>query len=179
MTKTAATYGNGLYELAADENICDEILPEVNAVDKLFKDNPDYIRVLKEPSIPKKERLKLIDDAFSGKIHEYLLNFIKILFEKDYIGEYSGCARQFVIRYNKDNRISEAWVTSAIELDQSQKELLTEKLEKITGKNIQLINTVDESIVAGLKVEIDGIQYDGSAFGRLKKIRSNVSDIIL
>ncbi|MDO4939379.1 MAG: ATP synthase F1 subunit delta [Lachnospiraceae bacterium] len=179
MTKTAAAYGNGLYELAAEENICDEILSEVGAVDKILRDNPDYLRILSENSIPKQERFKLIDDAFSGKINKYLLNFMKILFEKGYIRDFSGCARQYVIRYNEANGISEAVVTSAVELDELQKEALIRKLETISGRKIILKERIDRSIVAGLKVEMDGIQYDGSASGRLKTIRKNVSDIIV
>ena len=177
MTDTAAVYGNSLFELAEEEGITDVIMPEIDTVDRLFRDNPDYIRVLREPSISKKDRLKLIDEAFSGRINRYLLNFLKILCENDYAGELPGCAAQFRSRYNEANDISEARVTSAVKLDETQREALISRLESMSGRKIILKEKVDAKIVAGLKVELDGKEFDGTAAGRIKAIRKRVSDI--
>ena len=51
----------------------------------LLEENPDYYSLLAEPSIPKKERLSLLDQAFATELQPYLLNFLKLLF-----GEGSG-----------------------------------------------------------------------------------------
>ena len=179
MTSTAEIYGDSLYDLAVEENIADTLLSEIHDVDGLFRENPDYLRILREPSIAKTDRLKLIDDAFSGKIHTYLLNFIKILCGNGTVDEFSSCAKRFTGRYNDANGISEAKVTSAVELSDNQKEGLRKKLEEISGRKIILIERVDKNMLAGLKVEIDGKQYDGTASGRIKTIRKQVSDIIV
>ena len=39
--------------------------------------SPDYIRLLQEPSIPRKTRLGLIDKAFGAQADEYLGEFFK------------------------------------------------------------------------------------------------------
>ncbi len=179
MTSTAEIYGDSLYALAEEENIADALLSEINDVDAIIKANPDYLRILREPSIAKTDRLKLIDEAFSGKIHTYLLNFIKILCENGTINELPSCVRQFTKRYNEANGISEAYVTSAVELSDDQKESLRRKLEDISGRKIILIEKVDINTVAGLKVELDGKQFDGTVSRRIKTIRKQVSDIIV
>ncbi len=179
MTKTAVTYGDSLYELAEEEKITDVIFSEMKMADEVFRENPDYIRILREPSIAKKDRLKLIDEAFSEKVHMYLLSFMKILVENDYIGEFSGCMREFARRYNLANGISEALVTSAVRLDENQKKALVVKLEKISGKKVILKEKIDERSIAGLKVEMDGKQYDGTVSGRIRSIEKKVSDIIV
>ena len=82
MTETAKMYGGSLYDLAAEEGLEPRILGELDEVQQLLKQNPDYLRLLSTPSIPKKERCGLLDEALRGQVHLYVLNFLKILCEK-------------------------------------------------------------------------------------------------
>ena len=84
MTETARVYGGSLYELAAEEHLEEEILSEMKEIRALFRENPEYPRLLSEPSIPRKERIGLIDAAFGSQAEPYLVNFIKLLCEKKY-----------------------------------------------------------------------------------------------
>ena len=63
MTETARMYGGSLYDLAAEEGLETRILGELDEVQQLLKQNPDYLRLLSTPSIPKKERCGLLDEA--------------------------------------------------------------------------------------------------------------------
>ena len=60
MNQSSALYGKSFYDLAKEEKITKEVLEEMELVKALFRENPDYIRLLLEPSIPKKERLSLL-----------------------------------------------------------------------------------------------------------------------
>ena len=71
----------------------------------LFKANPDYLRLLSTPSIPKRERCGLLDEALRDQVHLYVLNFLKILCEKGTLRELSGCARAYRVRYNQAHGI--------------------------------------------------------------------------
>ena len=83
MTETARVYGGSLYELAQEEHLEEEILSEMKEIRTLFRENPEYPRLLSEPSIPRKERIGLIDAAFGSQAEPYLVNFIKLLCEKN------------------------------------------------------------------------------------------------
>ena len=67
MTETARVYGGSLYELAQEEHLEEEILSEMKEIRALFRENPEYPRLLSEPSIPRKERIGLIDAAFGSQ----------------------------------------------------------------------------------------------------------------
>ena len=82
MTETAKMYGGSLYDLAAEEGLETRILGELDEVQQLLKQNPDYLRLLSTPSIPKKERCGLLDEALRGQVHLYVLNFLKILWRR-------------------------------------------------------------------------------------------------
>ena len=130
MTKTAKIYGDSLYDLAAEEKLTEEILPQMEQVAVLFKENPDYLTLLSEPSIPKTERVGLLDKAFEGQLSLYLLNFLKLLCESGMLREYRDSCRQFKARYNEDHNIAEAVVTTAVALTEAQAQALKERLEK-------------------------------------------------
>ena len=52
MTETARIYGGSLYDLAAEENLTGEILGQMEQIRTLLRENPEYERLLSEPSIP-------------------------------------------------------------------------------------------------------------------------------
>ena len=99
MTETARVYGGSLYELAQEEHLEEEILSEMKEIRALFRENPEYPRLLSEPSIPRKERIGLIDAAFGSQAEPYLVNFIKLLCEKNLLREFGGCQEAFQRRY--------------------------------------------------------------------------------
>lgn len=176
MTKNTKLYGDSLYELALEQEkagikgYSKMLLEQLEIVNMLFNENPDYVRLLQEPSIQRKIRLGLIDEAFGMKAEEYLISFLKILCEQELLSEFAGCLQEYKQRYQKDNNIAEAHVVSAVALNDEQKKALKEKLEEVWKKEIILITKVNPGLIGGISVEIEGRQVDGSVRGRLEKL---------
>lgn len=171
MTETARRYGGSLYELASEEGVSDEVLGQLQEVLELMKENPQYEKLLSEPSIAKSERTKLLDEAFGTSLWPYLLNFLKILCEKGIFPELKGICREYRGRYNKDHGIAEATVTSAAPLTDGQRSALCEKLQKMSGKKVNLVCYVNPALIGGLRLDFEGKRYDGSAKERLEALR--------
>ena len=74
MTQIARLYGSSMYDLAAEEQLTDTVLEQMQTIRQLFRENPDYVKLLSEPSIPKEERTKLLDTAFGTEAERYLVN---------------------------------------------------------------------------------------------------------
>ena len=88
MTEHARVYGGSLYDLAAEEQLTEAIKNDMQEIKQIFRDNPDYIRLLSEPSIKKDERTDLIEKAFGDGAQRYLVNFLKILCERNILKLY-------------------------------------------------------------------------------------------
>ena len=179
MTETARMYGGSLYDLAAEEGLEARILGELDEAVALFKANPDYLRLLSTPSIPKKERCGLLDEALRGQVHLYVLNFLKILCEKGTLRELSGCARAYRIRYNQAHGILEATAVSAVPLTEQQRAALHAKLESLTGKTIDLKTKVDAKVLGGIRLDIEGTELDGTVQNRLAALRRDIASVTL
>ena len=179
MTQTARLYGGSLYDLAAEERLTDVIYEQAKEIRKLFGENPDYVKLLSEPAIPFEERKGLIETAFGTQAERYLVNFIKLLCERNILHEFAGCCEEFTRRYYAEHGIAEAIVTSAAALKEDQISALKTKLEKISGKKVELKLVVDPTVLAGIRVEIEGRQLDGTVQSRLSGISRRLNDIIV
>ena len=172
-------YGGSLYDLAAEEGLDERILGELEGVTTLLNGDAEYLHLLSIPSIPKKERCALLDEAFRGQVHLYVLNFLKILCEKGTLQELSGCARAYRVRYNQAHGILEATATSAVAMTDAQVKSLHEKLEKLTGKTIDLKTKVDPAVLGGIRLDIEGTELDGTVQNRLSALRKDIASVTL
>ncbi len=179
MSRLGAVYGQGLYALAKDEGLEEQILQELTALDEAFSQQPDFLKLLASHNLPKQERTAILQDSFGGKVHTYVLNFLKILTEKGYIRHFSACCRAYRGEYNADKGILEVGVASAVMLNDDQKQRLTDKLTAITGKQVSLICKVDASVLGGIRLRFDDMQVDGTVQGRLAAMEKQLKNTVL
>lgn len=171
MSKLTATYAQALYDLAKAEDLTDTLREELLAVGEIFRDQPEYLRLLSAPNVPKGERCGLLDGSLRGKVHGYVLNFLKILTEKGYIRKFADCCKDFEALYDEDHNILPVQAVTAVALTKDQQARLVEKLQAITGKTIRLSCKVDPQCLGGVRLFYDGKQVEGTVEGRLKTVR--------
>lgn len=171
MNDLAKVYGGALYALAQEEHLEDVILEEMDTICAALKENPDYLRLIDSRNVSKEERLSMLDIAFLGRVHVYLLNFMKILCERNAFSAFVQCRDAYVKAYNKEHGIIEAKAVSAVEMSEEQVKRLVEALEKKTGKTVKLDVKVDAALGSGLRVEMEGCRYDNSVASRMDQLR--------
>ena len=179
MTQIGNVYGESLYTLAKDENLSQEIGAQLKVMQQCFRQDPDFIRLLSSPSLSKAERCQILDGSFRGSIHPYLLNFLKILTEKNYVRHFSDCCDAYAILFNEDNGILPVTAVTAVALSAQQAEKLTEKLARITGKHIELVNRIDPSCLGGVRLDYDGQRLDDTVSHRMDTIRDLLKNTVL
>lgn len=167
MSQIADTYGNSLYSLSLEEGLADTILAQMEIVRDVIEKEGDFIRLLSAGNLTREERASILDACFGNRVHPYLLNFLKILGEKGYIRQFGACFVAFRASYYDDNGILPVSVVSAIALQEDQIVRLKEKLDGITGKNVQLSCSVDPACLGGIRLDYDGKRIDGTIAARL------------
>lgn len=179
MTEQAKRYGGSLFELAAEENLDERILEELDGAVSCFADNEPYFRLLALPSLSHATRRELLDQAFGGQVHPYVVNFLKVLCDEGLLRELSGCAQAYRERYNQAHGILQVRAASAVALDGETRARLTAKLEQVTGKKIELNVTVDPALLGGIRLDMDGMRLDGTVRARLDGIRAGLDGLTL
>jgi F-type H+-transporting ATPase subunit delta len=171
VTELSREYGEGLYALCVEENLSGEALEQLTQLKALFRENPDFCRLLGNLSLSKAERVNILDGALRDQVHIYVLNFLKILCERGIISEFEGCVEAFRTFYNRDNAVVEAVVTTSVPLDENRRQQLLEKLRTMTARKLQLVEKVDPAVMGGVLLEMEGKRYDNTLRHRLKEMR--------
>ena len=179
MTRVGSVYAQALYDLARDEGLSKSIFAELKVLEGVFGENAEYLRLLSTPNLSKEERCGILDEGFSGMVHPYVLNFLKILTEKGYVRHFGDCCEAYRSLYNEENGILPVRVVTAVPLNEEQKERLCKKLDTITGKNVELINKVDPDCIGGVMLDYDGKRVDDTVRHRLDAVRSLLKNTML
>ena len=176
MTEFGREYGEGLYTLCAEEKLDRAVLEEVQAIQKAFQENEAFLHLLGNMTMSKEERVRIVDETFQGKIHEYTLNFLKILVERGAIHAFSECAAAYQECYFREHQVAVAEVTTANALNEAQRTRLIEKLKKLTGKEIVVKEKIDPSVLGGVLLQMDGKRYDNTVRHRLAAIKQSMAE---
>ncbi len=179
MSQVGTVYAQALYSLTKDEDCSEKVLQELVVLSESFENEPKFLRLLSAPNLSKEERCGILDESFRGKVHPYVLNFLKILTEKGYVRRFSDCCKAFRQLYNEDHGILEVFAYTAIALSDDQKQRLSQKLQAVTGKTIDLINRVDPSCLGGVRLDYDGKRVDDTVEHRLASISALLKNTVL
>lgn len=167
MTKvstSAITYANSLFE--ADNNA----LPDLNTVLDVINSSKDFKITMLNPSISLQIKYEILDEIFKNELSEKVLNFIKILVEKNRFNEFEQIVQAYSDEVDQNNNIKRVEIVSAVELSDNQKQKAIEKLEARLQKTVKVGWTVDTSIIGGLIIKIDDDVIDTSLKNKLDKL---------
>lgn len=171
-------YALSLYEIAADENKAKDYLDELAAVCEVFAREPDFLKMLLTPSIGTEDKHKVLRAAFDGRAEPYLFNFLLLITDKGRVGLIHDMYQAYKEQYYFDNGIVEVRAITAKPMSEALTEKLKAKMSAVTGKQVVLETSVDESILGGIVVKLGNEQFDTSLRTRLNEIASRLTNTI-
>ena len=171
MTRVSEEYASALFTLAFEEGVKAEVAESLEAVKGILSEYPVYTDLLAAPSIPFDEREKILDEAFEGRIHDYALSFVKLICQKGHIRELDECIDEYLRMYDAADGVANAEVISTVELSEAEKTALCEKLEKKLSRRVEIRCCVDESLLGGVIIKVEGNVMDGSLRTKLRDVK--------
>lgn len=172
-------YGGALWLLAAEQNCSQALLEDVHTLQTVLNENPDYIKLICSPDVHLDERLALLDKAFRGNVHAYVLNFLKILAQRGHFAFLPDCLDEYCRKYDEANNIENVTVYSAVPLSPAQEDALRDKLCAKLGKTIRLHVEVDPSVIGGIRVQTEKTSLDGTVRHKINTIRDNLLQSVI
>ena len=174
----ALNYAEALFSLSEELKLSDGVLSDLSIASDILRKYPEYVKLLDTPAVSVPEKIALISEAFSS-LTEIVTNVVKILAEKHSVHLFSEIAKEYSAIYNESRGICAAEIISAVAITEDQTQKLKEKLENMTGKTIVIKNTVDKSILGGLKLRYLGKELDGTLKARLTSIEKSLKNTII
>ena len=176
------TYGEALFDIAMEsgEDKAQELMEEILSIEAVLQQNPEFDELMKHPGIPKQEKLQVLKEVFKGRISEELESFLEVVISKERYRDLSDIFSYFVDRVKETKKIGVAYVTTAVELTESQKSAVESKLLETTAyKSMEMHYTVEAAIIGGMIVRINDRVVDSSVRTKLDGLKKQLLQIQL
>lgn len=173
----AMTYGQALFDAAKELDRIDEIREELDALDAIFKKEPDYPELLANPAVPLAEKKAMVRRVFEGRLSEEVLSFLYILLDKNRIVHFHRIVKSYLKLMDQYQGRAYGKIYSAVPLTEEQIAEFERQAEKLLRSKVELKNKVDESLLGGVKLLVDGKLIDASLRAGLSELRHNVQKL--
>ena len=165
-------YAKAIYEIAEEEHKVDLYNEYFVSINSTLTN--EFIDLLKTPTIDKKEKVNIINKVYKS-IDNTFRDFLVILVKNDRIEYFSQIGHQYrkLVRLNKN--IVRIDIFSAKELTKAQMNGLVKTLEtKYAGKELEIKNFVNPSLIGGIQIIANGESIDISLKSTLERLKESL-----
>lgn len=174
------TYGEALFELALEKGTMDSLYDEAKGVKEVFLNNDELIKLLNHPKIDKDNKIQVMENIFKGNISDDFTGFLTVIVRKDRHNDIDAILDCFIAKVKEYKRIGIAYVTTAVELTDSQKKSVEDKLLKTTSyAEFEMNYSVDKSIIGGMIIRIGDRVVDSSIKSEMTEMSKGLLKIQL
>jgi len=113
-------------------------------------------------------------DLSQAELKNAIGNFVKILAKKGLLAKADKIMADYAGYYNQQQGILPVLAKTAQPLSESEKKEIISRLKKSTGKEIELENQVDKSLIGGLVLKIGDTLVDGSLNNQLLRLKQKL-----
>jgi F-type H+-transporting ATPase subunit delta len=175
----ARRYAEAMYDLAADKQQEGQVLADFKGILNAIWELPELRAFLRNPVISIGTKRKAIDASLGVFCSELVRGYLGVLCAKRREGILDQIAQAFIIVYKERNGIVTVQVSSAVALQDAQREKIRTMVltnpAYASAKDVELEETIDEELIAGLVIRIDDKQIDSTFARQLADLKQSFS----
>ena len=173
-SRVASRYASALLKTAQQANSVDAVRKDIDLLKTSVAVSRELANFLKSPIINADQKAGAIRRIFEGRISPLALNFLFLLVEKKREGELPQILGSFDDLYNEHMGVVKAQISSAIELDEQQKQAILDKVRRYTGKTVLPDYNIDSALIGGFMVRIGDRVLDGSVRHQIEILKKTL-----
>ncbi len=175
----ARRYAQALFLSAGQRGELDRVEAEVNSLNELFTRSPQLVKFLAQPLIPFAEKERRLRQRLSDRVSPVTLHFLLSVVRHKRIESFGHIVRVFndLLREYRGEVVAE--VRTALPLTEEERAKVVQRLQEITGKRVLLTETVDPSLIGGMRIVFGDKLLDLSVRGHLERIRERLRQVYL
>ncbi len=167
-------YAKSLLTLALDKGVDKEIFADMQLVATTVSDNVELRSLLKSPIVKSDKKNEILNTIFGSKVNPLTTSFIKMVAENGRENILGMIANSFIQAHKEHNNIAMIEVTSAIALDQVQKDKILKLVASHGVANAEMTEKIDPSLMGGFIVRFGDQQIDASILKRFNNLKQEL-----
>lgn len=172
-TKITIRYAAAFFDLAEERGVVENANEDMLLLGNICTSNRDFVRMLQNPVVHVDKKYKIVTQIFGSSVNKLSLSFMKLMIRKRRERYLPAIAEAFADLYKASKGIKTAYVTSAVDLAAKEKAGVLEILRKLTDKEIDLVEKINESLIGGFIINLDNFQIDQSVSSKIKKLKKD------
>ena len=169
----AKRFSQAVFKIALEKKELDRWQSDLSKIASLGED-ATLISLLQDPRLHFGSKAKLLSERL-GDVNPLALNLVYLLATRGRLNMVGDIADEYQRLLDSYRGIERAEVTTAIPLDDEDKQRLAEYLGAAVGKKIVLKPEVDSKLIGGIVARVGDKLLDGSTRSKLAALKEELS----
>jgi F-type H+-transporting ATPase subunit delta len=166
-------YARAFFEIANEGKQIEPYYNELNQFASVISQNKSLKDFLDNPIFEQANKKGVVDNLIAKmKLSSMTVSFLRLLVDKkriDILEDIVFCYRQLMDETLKKVRVN---VKTAFPLSGELRSFISENLEKILGKKVDMTVEEDSTLLGGIVIGVGDTLYDGSIKNQLNNMRN-------
>ncbi|MBL6633169.1 MAG: ATP synthase F1 subunit delta [Thermoleophilia bacterium] len=169
----AATYAEALFEAAQAQSAVDQVRTELGEFAAAMPPGSELREALMGPEVDSAAKHAAVAELMEGA-HPVSVGLVQVLLDRGRIGEIDDVVAAYGRRVDTaEGRVVVTAIT-AIPLTPELRQQIQDKVRAQTGRDAEIEETVDPSIIGGLVLRVGDVVVDASLRTRLEEMRRSL-----
>ena len=166
----ARVYSGSMLALAEARGEADALLAELLELAAYLDKDPDFDEFFSSPMVDSAAKERTIEKLFRGKASDLFVDSLQVLNRKERLGVLHAVVEAYRLDHEELRGVVDVHVQTAVALTNALRKRIQDVASQHTGKTAQLVETVNESIIGGMIVNIGDQKIDASVASRLNRL---------
>lgn len=166
----ARVYAQALLGLAESSGEVDQILEELLQLGSLMDEAPELRDYLQSPLVKEESRREAVESLFRGRLSDLLVDTLQVMNRKGRLELIHALVEAYRQEYEVLRGQVDVRITTAIPLSDRVRQRLRVTTSKLTGKEAQLVEKIEPSILGGMILQIGDGKMDTSIARKIRKL---------
>jgi F-type H+-transporting ATPase subunit delta len=169
-SRAAIRYAKAVLSLATDKKSAEAVNSDMKSITSSIAQSDDLSQMLQSPVVRSLDKKAVLTSVFKDA-NIATTNLIDTLISNKRLALLNDVAASYTQLFDKMRGSQVASVTTAIPLTNDLKIKVLAKVKELTGKEAEVKNIIDESILGGFILRVGDIQYNASISNKLAKLK--------
>jgi F-type H+-transporting ATPase subunit delta len=174
-TTVARRYAEAMADVAITHNVVDQTDGELRAFAEMMRQSRELADVFASPVLPQSDKRKVLEALIArARPSTFTANLLRAMLTNNRLPLVPDVYEQYRRLINERRGVVVAEVTTAQPLNAQEQAQLGQRLQTLTGKQVEFQFKTDAALIGGVITRIGSVVYDGSVRTQLQEIEQRL-----
>jgi F-type H+-transporting ATPase subunit delta len=174
-TTVARRYAEAMADVAIAHNIVDQVDAELRVFAGMMRESRELADVFASPVLPQADKGRVLEALIArARPGTFTANLLRAMLNNGRLPLIPDVYEQYRRLINERRGVVVAEVTTAQPLNAQEQAQLSQRLQAMTGKQVEFQFKTDAALIGGVITRIGSVVYDGSVRTQLQEIEQRL-----